>query len=42
LTLFDSEGKYHLLKAPKIEQARRLIKHIASLCEKQKNPGVLP
>jgi phosphopantothenoylcysteine decarboxylase/phosphopantothenate--cysteine ligase len=42
LTLFDSEGTYHLLKAPKIEQARRLIKHIASLCEKQKNPGVLP
>ena len=42
LTLFDSEGKYHLLKAPKIEQARRLIKHIASLCEKQKNPDVLP
>jgi phosphopantothenoylcysteine decarboxylase/phosphopantothenate--cysteine ligase len=42
LTLFDSEGKYHLLKAPKIEQARRLIKHIAPLCEKQKNPDVLP
>ncbi|MEO8767726.1 MAG: bifunctional phosphopantothenoylcysteine decarboxylase/phosphopantothenate--cysteine ligase CoaBC [Nitrosospira sp.] len=34
LTLFDSEGKYHLSKAPKIEQARRLIKHIALLCEK--------
>ena len=40
LTLFDSEGKYHLSKAPKIEQARRLIKHIALLrekCEKQKS-----
>ncbi|MGH8763428.1 MAG: bifunctional phosphopantothenoylcysteine decarboxylase/phosphopantothenate--cysteine ligase CoaBC [Nitrosospira sp.] len=35
LTLFDDEGKYHLMRAPKIEQARHLIKHIASLCEKQ-------
>jgi phosphopantothenoylcysteine decarboxylase/phosphopantothenate--cysteine ligase len=35
LTLFDNEGKHLLLKASKIEQARRLIKHIASLCEKQ-------
>lgn len=38
LTLFDNEGKYHLMRAPKIDQARRLIKHIASLCEKQKIP----
>lgn len=38
LTLFDNEGKYHLMRAPKIDQARRLIKHIASLCEKQKTP----
>lgn len=37
LTLFDNEGKYHLMRAPKIEQARHLIKHIASLCEKQEN-----
>lgn len=37
LILFDNEGEYHLVKAPKIEQARRLIKHIASLCEKQKS-----
>jgi phosphopantothenoylcysteine decarboxylase/phosphopantothenate--cysteine ligase len=29
LTLFDSGGRHHLAKAPKIEQARRLIKHIA-------------
>lgn len=36
LTLFDNEGKYHLMRAPKIDQARCLIKHIASLCEKQK------
>lgn len=36
LTLFDNEGKHPLLKASKIEQARRLIKHIALLCEKQK------
>lgn len=35
LTLFDNDGKNNLPKAPKIEQARRLIKHIASLYEKQ-------
>ncbi|MDQ3186468.1 MAG: phosphopantothenate synthase, partial [Pseudomonadota bacterium] len=35
LTLFDNQGKYHLLKAPKIEQARHLIEHIAALHEKQ-------
>ncbi|MDN5753141.1 MAG: bifunctional phosphopantothenoylcysteine decarboxylase/phosphopantothenate--cysteine ligase CoaBC [Nitrosospira sp.] len=39
LTLFDNEGKSHLPNAPKIEQARRLIKHIASLYEKQ-NPAI--
>lgn len=37
LILFDSEGKYPLQKAPKIEQARRLIKHIASLYKKLRN-----
>lgn len=44
LTLFDNEGKNDLPKAPKIEQARRLIKHIASLYEKQTrkiNPDML-
>ncbi|KIO49978.1 bifunctional phosphopantothenoylcysteine decarboxylase/phosphopantothenate--cysteine ligase CoaBC [Nitrosospira sp. NpAV] len=44
LTLFDNEGKNDLPKAPKIEQARRLIKHIASLYEKQTkkiNPDTL-
>ncbi|MEP6604849.1 MAG: bifunctional phosphopantothenoylcysteine decarboxylase/phosphopantothenate--cysteine ligase CoaBC [Nitrosospira sp.] len=37
LVLFDSEGEHHLLKAPKIEQARLLIKHMASLCAKPRN-----
>jgi phosphopantothenoylcysteine decarboxylase/phosphopantothenate--cysteine ligase len=36
LTLFDNAGKHHLPRAPKIEQARRLIKHISLLQEKQK------
>jgi phosphopantothenoylcysteine decarboxylase / phosphopantothenate---cysteine ligase len=36
LTLFDNAGKHHLPLAPKIEQARRLIKHISLLQEKQK------
>jgi len=36
LTLFDNAGKHHLPHAPKIEQARRLIKHISLLQEKQK------
>lgn len=40
LTLFDSEGKYHLPKAPKIEQARRLIKHIASLYKKLRDSEI--
>ncbi|ARO88728.1 bifunctional phosphopantothenoylcysteine decarboxylase/phosphopantothenate--cysteine ligase CoaBC [Nitrosospira lacus] len=35
LTLFDDEGKNYLPRALKIEQARRLIKHIALLYEKQ-------
>ena len=35
LTLFDNGGKNDLPKATKIEQARRLIKHIALLFEKQ-------
>ncbi len=37
LTLFDDEGKHPLAKAPKIEQARRLIQHIAALYEKRKS-----
>jgi phosphopantothenoylcysteine decarboxylase/phosphopantothenate--cysteine ligase len=37
LVLFDSEGEYHLPKASKIEQARLLIKHLASLCAKLRN-----
>lgn len=37
LTLFDNEGKHPLPKALKIEQARRLIKHIALLYEKLRN-----
>lgn len=37
LTLFDDEGKYSLAKAPKVEQAQRLIQHIAALYEKQKS-----
>ena len=36
LTLFDDAGKHHLPRAQKIEQARRLIKHISLLQEKQK------
>ena len=36
LTLFDDQGKQRLPKAAKIEQARRLIKHIASLYGKRK------
>ena len=42
LTLFDNEGKHHLPKALKIEQARRLIKHIALLYEKLRNLNPLP
>lgn len=37
LTLFDDEGEHPLLKAPKIEQAQRLIHHIATLYEKRKS-----
>jgi len=36
LILFDHKGKHTLPKAPKIEQARRLIRHIASLYGKRK------
>ncbi len=36
LTLFDYAGQHHLPRAPKIEQARLLIKHISLLQEKQK------
>lgn len=35
LTLFDDKGKQRLPKAPKIEQARRLIQHIAALYKKR-------
>jgi phosphopantothenoylcysteine decarboxylase/phosphopantothenate--cysteine ligase len=31
LTLYDDDGRHHLGRAPKIEQARRLIEHIAVL-----------
>jgi phosphopantothenoylcysteine decarboxylase/phosphopantothenate--cysteine ligase len=31
LTLYDDDGKHYLGRAPKIEQARRLIEHIAVL-----------
>ena len=31
LTLYDDAGRHYLAKAPKIEQARRLVKHIAAL-----------
>lgn len=41
LTLFDDQGKHRLRQAPKIEQARRLIQHIAAhivaLNKKRKN-----
>ncbi|MDP1559038.1 MAG: bifunctional phosphopantothenoylcysteine decarboxylase/phosphopantothenate--cysteine ligase CoaBC [Nitrosomonas sp.] len=37
LVLFDDEGKQYLSKAPKIDQARRLIKHIAFLYKKQRS-----
>ena len=36
LTLFDDEGEHPLAKAPKIEQAQRLIQHIAALYQKRK------
>ena len=36
LILFDDAGRHHLPRAQKIEQARRLIKHISLLQEKQK------
>ena len=39
LILFDDSGKHHLQKASKMEQARRLIKHVALLYEKM--PGYL-
>lgn len=35
LILLDDEGKRHLPKAPKIDQARHLIKHIALLYKQQ-------
>jgi phosphopantothenoylcysteine decarboxylase/phosphopantothenate--cysteine ligase len=31
LTLYDDAGRHYLEKAPKIEQARRLVEHIAAL-----------
>lgn len=34
LMLFDDNGKHTLAKAPKIDQARRLIEHIATLYKK--------
>jgi phosphopantothenoylcysteine decarboxylase / phosphopantothenate---cysteine ligase len=41
LTLLDDKGKYQLSKAPKIEQARHLIKHIASLYD-DRAPDLAP
>jgi len=38
LTLFDNSGRHHLAKAPKIQQARHLIKHIAELHKKGTEP----
>ncbi len=38
LTLFDDSGQHHLPKAPKVEQARYLIRHIALLHKKTRNP----
>jgi len=38
LTLFDDSGRHHLAKAPKIEQARHLIKYIAELHKKGTEP----
>jgi phosphopantothenoylcysteine decarboxylase/phosphopantothenate--cysteine ligase len=35
LTLYDDAGRHYLAKAPKIEQARRLVKHIAALVPKK-------
>jgi phosphopantothenoylcysteine decarboxylase/phosphopantothenate--cysteine ligase len=37
LTLLDDLGQHHLPRAPKAEQARHVIKHIALLYEKVKN-----
>ena len=37
LTLFDNSGQHHLPKAPKIEQGRHMIRHIALLYEKIRN-----
>ncbi len=37
LILFDDEGQYPLARAPKIEQAQRLIQHISSLYGKQRS-----
>ena len=39
LLLFDDSGRHPLPKAPKIEQARRLIKHTALLYERATNPS---
>ncbi|MBA4143788.1 MAG: bifunctional phosphopantothenoylcysteine decarboxylase/phosphopantothenate--cysteine ligase CoaBC [Nitrosospira sp.] len=38
LTLFDEAGRHHLPKAPKSEQARRLIDHIALLYDRSLPP----
>ncbi|HET7062219.1 MAG TPA: bifunctional phosphopantothenoylcysteine decarboxylase/phosphopantothenate--cysteine ligase CoaBC [Nitrosospira sp.] len=40
LTLFDSGGRRHLAKAPKIEQARHLIKHIADCIKNRGTSGM--
>ncbi|MEI8384703.1 MAG: bifunctional phosphopantothenoylcysteine decarboxylase/phosphopantothenate--cysteine ligase CoaBC [Nitrosomonadaceae bacterium] len=37
LILFDDEGQYPLARAPKIQQAQRLIQHISSLYEKKRS-----
>jgi phosphopantothenoylcysteine decarboxylase/phosphopantothenate--cysteine ligase len=37
LTLFDDSGQHHLSKAPKVEQARRLVKYAVSLYDKARN-----
>jgi phosphopantothenoylcysteine decarboxylase/phosphopantothenate--cysteine ligase len=37
LILFDDAGQYPLARAPKIQQAQRLVQHISALYEKQRS-----
>jgi len=37
LTLFDDSGQHHLSKAPKVEQARRVVKYAALLYDEARN-----